>query len=97
MYYKGIMKQTPERWNKREKQLSLELKCKDFKQAIALLVSIGDIAEGHNHHPDVAIKNYNLVFVAITTHDAGTLTDKDYRLAQSITDFLDDQGKSAKI
>jgi 4a-hydroxytetrahydrobiopterin dehydratase len=83
------MKQAPHGWNQQNDHLTLQLACQDFKRAVALLNTIGDIAEKQNHHPDLAIKDYNHLYVSITTHDKGGLTDKDYTLAQAITDLLD--------
>ena len=83
------MKHAPKGWNTHEDHLTLQLECQDFKRAIALLNTIGDIAEKQNHHPDLAVKDYNHLYVSITTHDKGGLTDKDYKLAQAITDLLD--------
>lgn len=78
----------PEGWSKKDGKLLFAVKCKDFKHALALLNSIGDIAEGLRHHPDLGIRNYNEVFVATTTHDAKGLTEKDYKLAQEITGLI---------
>ncbi len=40
-------------------------------------------AESMNHHPDIVIQ-YNKVKLALTTHDEGGLTMKDFRLASRI-------------
>ena len=75
----------------------LALKCKDFIHAIAMLNSFGDIAERLQHHPDLGIRNYNEVFVSTTTHDADGLTEKDYKLAQEITDLIEYKETKLKI
>jgi 4a-hydroxytetrahydrobiopterin dehydratase len=54
-----------------------------FPEAIGFVVRIADAAEAANHHPDLDIR-YRRVRVALTTHDAGGLTDLDLSLAGAI-------------
>jgi 4a-hydroxytetrahydrobiopterin dehydratase len=54
-----------------------------FADAIAFVVRIGFLAEAANHHPDLDIR-WRTVHVALTTHDAGGLTDNDFDLAREI-------------
>lgn len=91
------MTSIPKGWSKQDNQLLLSLKCKDFKHALALLNSIGDIAEQLQHHPDLGIRGYNQVFVSTTTHTANQLTDKDYELAHKINQLLDYQTNKKQI
>lgn len=84
-------------WSEGDGKLYTAIKCRDFKHALALLNSIGDIAESLNHHPDLGIRNYNEVFVSTTTHDANGLTEKDYKLAQEITDLINYQDEKKHI
>ena len=44
------------------------------------IISPAELAEQAQHHPDIDIR-WNKVTLALTTHDAGGLTDKDYSLA----------------
>jgi len=53
---------------------------KDFKAALAFVNKVGDAAEKAGHHPDIDIR-YNKVRLALVTHDAGGITDKDFELA----------------
>ncbi len=57
-----------------------------FREAIAFVGRVADLAEEANHHPDIAI-SYKKVTLRWTTHSAGGLTDLDYELA-SRTDAL---------
>jgi 4a-hydroxytetrahydrobiopterin dehydratase len=41
---------------------------------------LAELAEGENHHPDIAI-SYRKVTVRWTTHSAGGITDRDRELA----------------
>ena len=58
-----------------------------FPDAIAFVTRIADQAEAADHHPDLDIR-YRKVRVALSTHDAGGLTDKDFDLAAEIEDCL---------
>jgi 4a-hydroxytetrahydrobiopterin dehydratase len=54
-----------------------------FPDAIAFVVRIGFLAEAANHHPDLDVRWRN-VRVALSTHDAGGITEKDVSLAREI-------------
>ena len=53
---------------------------KDFLASLAFVNKVGEIAEGAGHHPDIDIR-YNKVRLALVTHDAGGITQKDFDLA----------------
>jgi len=55
----------------------------DFRVAIAFVAYVAEIAEKLGHHPDIDVR-YNQVRLAVTTHDAGGLTDKDLELARTV-------------
>ena len=91
------MSRTPAGWNKKSDKLTAIFKCKDFKHALALLNSIGNIAESLNHHPDLGIRNYNEVLISTTTHSLNKLTIKDYKLAEEISDLINYEKKKQQI
>ena len=51
-----------------------------FPDAISFVGRVADLAEAANHHPDIDIR-YSRVRIALTTHDAGGITDQDFALA----------------
>ncbi len=53
---------------------------KDFVAALAFVNQVGELAERAGHHPDIDIR-YNRVRLALVTHSAGGLTEKDFDLA----------------
>jgi 4a-hydroxytetrahydrobiopterin dehydratase len=55
----------------------------DFKLAMAFVNKIADAAEAANHHPDIDIR-YNKVKMALVSHDAGGVTERDVRMAEKI-------------
>ena len=54
-----------------------------FPTAIDFVGRIADLAEAADHHPDLDIR-YRRLRVALSTHDAGGLTQKDVDLATQI-------------
>jgi 4a-hydroxytetrahydrobiopterin dehydratase len=54
-----------------------------FPAGIAFLAQVAEVAEEQQHHPDVDIR-YTRVTFALSTHDSGGITDKDFALAQAI-------------
>ena len=54
---------------------------KDFPAAMLFVNQVADLAEQAQHHPDVDIR-WNKVTLALTTHDADGLTEKDFALAK---------------
>ena len=55
----------------------------DFRGALAFVNRVGELAERQQHHPDIDIR-YNEVTLSVWTHDAGGLTERDFRLAAAI-------------
>jgi len=56
-------------------------KFKNFVQAFSWMTEIALNAEKLDHHPDWT-NIYNTVTVLLSTHDQGTLTEKDISLAK---------------
>lgn len=78
----------PKGWSEKDGMLYATFKCADFKHALELVNSIGDIAEKLQHHPDLGIRNYNEVFISTSTHETNSITVKDIDLAQKINELL---------
>ncbi|MBD2465814.1 4a-hydroxytetrahydrobiopterin dehydratase [Oscillatoria sp. FACHB-1407] len=70
-------------WTLQGKEIQSVRKFKDFVEAIAFVNRLVEPAEAANHHPDITI-SYNRVSIALTTHDAGGLTENDFALAKAI-------------
>ena len=54
-----------------------------FLAVIALVGQIAERAEAADHHPDLDIR-YRRLRVALSTHDAGGLTERDIALAEAM-------------
>ncbi len=70
-------------WRVRGRKISKVFVLKDFLQGIRFVNKVAKIAEAMNHHPDITIE-YNKIKLALTTHDEGGLTMKDFKLARKI-------------
>ncbi|NEP06856.1 MULTISPECIES: 4a-hydroxytetrahydrobiopterin dehydratase [Okeania] len=57
---------------------------KNFVEAISFVNQLVDPAEASQHHPDIEI-SYNKVIINLTTHDVGSLTEKDFSMAKQIS------------
>jgi 4a-hydroxytetrahydrobiopterin dehydratase len=64
-------------------RLVRELEFDGFREAIAFINRVADLADAANHHPELS-NVYNRVTVVLTTHDAGGVTDKDLALARDL-------------
>ena len=76
--------ETIPQWQQSEETITRTFKFKNFVRAIAFVDKLVEPAEAAGHHPDIAI-SYNQVTISLTTHDAGGLTQKDFDLAQTIS------------
>lgn len=54
-----------------------------FPQSLLFVNAVGVYAEAKNHHPDILVQ-WNKVRLALSTHDAGGLTSKDFELAKLV-------------
>ncbi|MGA8939326.1 MAG: 4a-hydroxytetrahydrobiopterin dehydratase [Acidobacteriaceae bacterium] len=70
-------------WKQENGELTKIAVFQDFKQAIAFVNQVADLAENAGHHPDIDIR-YNKVRLGLVTHDAGGITQKDISLATEI-------------
>jgi 4a-hydroxytetrahydrobiopterin dehydratase len=68
-------------WKKKGATIARTYRFKDFPAAIKFVRAVAGLAEKAWHHPDIDIR-WNKVTLALTTHDAGGLTGKDFALAK---------------
>ena len=77
------------KWEESDGKLVRNVKCRNFKEALALLNKIAVIAERINHHPDMKIFSYKFLSIEVYTHDTYSITEKDFELAKEIDLVLD--------
>jgi 4a-hydroxytetrahydrobiopterin dehydratase len=70
-----------------ESCITKEWRFANFKTAIAMLVKVSELAEQHNHHPEM-VSVYTTVRIKLWTHDVQGLSTKDFELAQAIDNLV---------
>ena len=68
---------------KEGKAISRRFKFKNFKQAIAFVNKVGDIAESEGHHPDITF-GWGYAEILLWTHAIGGLHENDFIVASKI-------------
>jgi 4a-hydroxytetrahydrobiopterin dehydratase len=74
-------------WNIDGETLIRQFVFPDFAKALEFVNKVGVEAETMGHHPDIEVK-YNKVRLALTSHDAGGLTNLDFELAAAIDNLV---------
>ena len=59
----------------------------NFKDALASMIKIGEVAEEMNHHPEW-FNLYNKIDIRLSTHDKGGITQLDINLAKAIEEIV---------
>ena len=70
-------------WTRAGDEIRKLFRLSSFPAAIAFVTQVGFLAEAAGHHPDIDIR-WRKVTLALTTHDCGGLTEKDFNLATQI-------------
>ncbi len=73
-------------WTFHAGKLHREFKFADFVHAFGFMSAAALCAEGMNHHPDWS-NVYNKVVVDLNTHDAGGVTELDFKLAAKMDEL----------
>lgn len=74
---------TPEGWTHDGTALRRTVTLPSFREAIAYVNAVADVAEELDHHPDIDIR-YTAVTLACWTHTTGGVTEKDVELARRL-------------
>lgn len=68
------------KWRRKASVISRTFQFADFVVAMKFVNAVARSAEKACHHPDIDVR-WNKVTLALTTHDAGGLSEKDFVLA----------------
>ena len=68
-------------WDEVDNALQRTFSFSDFREALAFVNRVGELAEAENHHPDITL-GYGKVTLRWWTHTAGGITDRDRELAE---------------
>ena len=71
-------------WRREGDEIVREWRLEDFSDAMAFVNRVAELAEEHNHHPDILVHGWNRVRLSLTNHSAGGLTEADFEMAQRI-------------
>lgn len=75
-----LTKRVPD-WSVEDGKLTREVQTKNFREALALVNALGEIAEEENHHPDLLIHGWNHVRIQLYTHTAHGISENDFIMA----------------
>ncbi len=74
-------------WHLEEGWLRRKFTTDGWLTTLALVNTIGYLAEAAWHHPDLSV-TWGKVWVKLKTHSAGGITDKDFALARRIEEVV---------
>ena len=57
---------------------------KDFSAGLAFFDRVGRLAEAEGHHPDLHLEGFRKLWIELSTHAIGGLSDNDFILAAKI-------------
>jgi 4a-hydroxytetrahydrobiopterin dehydratase len=79
--------QVPEWQVMNEHHITRQFKFPDFKQALAFVNRVGELAEEQGHHPDILL-TWGKAEITLWTHKIDGLTESDFIMAAKIDRLL---------
>lgn len=79
-------------WELVETKLQRRFRFRDFKEAMAFVNRVAEVAESEGHHPDLYI-SWNRVRVELTTHAIKGLSENDFIMAARISELMGPEGE----
>jgi 4a-hydroxytetrahydrobiopterin dehydratase len=70
-------------WARDGQRIRRQFRFASFAEAMAFVNRVAALAEEVDHHPDILVE-YGRVTLTLSSHDAGGLTERDFRLAGRI-------------
>lgn len=71
-------------WNISDDKITRTFEFDNFQGAIDFVNKVAGLAETDNHHPDIKIHSYKKVDIELSTHETGSVSEKDFALAAKI-------------
>tara|TARA_R110000787_G_scaffold259559_1_gene364846 strand:+ start:2847 stop:3146 length:300 start_codon:yes stop_codon:yes gene_type:complete len=75
-------------WDFYDDALHTEFEFDTFKDCMSAMMRIAFECESLKHHPEWT-NIYNVLEITLTTHDAGGVTDLDFKLAQAMEKIVE--------
>lgn len=76
-----------EGWELEDNAIHTSVQFENFKEAFTVMTRIAFEAEAMQHHPEWS-NVYGDLHISLSTHDAGGLTEKDFKLAKKIEEII---------
>ncbi len=77
-------------WEYYDNAIHVEFEFDNFKDCFSAMSRIAFECEAQNHHPEWA-NVYNILRISLSTHDAGGVTNNDFKLAEAIEAIVEVQ------
>ncbi len=77
-----------EGWEHVDGAIETSFQFENFKEAFSVMTRIAFECEAQGHHPDWS-NVYNSLSISLSTHDAEGVTEKDFKLAESIDQIIE--------
>ena len=74
-------------WARDADAISRTVRFDTFADGIECISRLAPVADEADHHPDIDIRYRNVKF-ALTSHDSGGITDRDFAMAARIDQLL---------
>jgi len=75
-------------WDYYEDAIHAEFEFENFKDCFSAMSRIAFECEALNHHPNWS-NVYNVLTISLSTHDAGGVTNRDFKLAEAIETIVE--------
>jgi 4a-hydroxytetrahydrobiopterin dehydratase len=66
------------------RRIRRDWQAKDFEKAMEFMGRVAQLAELEGHHPDLHLESYRKVWIELSTHAIGGLSENDFILAAKI-------------
>ena len=75
-------------WEYADNAIHVEYEFENFKDCFSAMSRIAFECEALNHHPNW-MNVYNVLTISLSTHDAGGVTELDFKLAEAIEQIVE--------
>jgi len=70
-------------WKVEDGKVRKDFQFDHFRDSIVFVNRVATLADSADHHPDIDVR-FDTVTIALSTHDAGGITEKDLNLAEQV-------------
>lgn len=74
-------------WSLENERLAKDFKFKNFRDAVAFVNKVAELADEEGHHPDILVHDWNIVKIILYTHAINGLSENDFIIAAKIDDM----------